>query len=86
MYTQGSRTLGSIMMPIVLKTADDWIKLILYTFVIPVDLENPLFISWRALVDLKPQWGLVVGDQDPNDKKMFFHFETDEGGFNIKGL
>ena len=74
------------MLPIILKSADEWIKVILYIFVIPVDMKNPMFISWPALVDLKPQWGIVVGEDGPNDKKMFFHFENDQGVFNIKGL
>ena len=74
------------MMPIILKAADEWVKVVLYTFVLQVDLNNPMFISWQALVGLKPQWGIVFGDQERTDKKMFFHFENEQGVFNIKGL
>lgn len=72
------------MMPVTLKTADtnEWIKLVFYTFVLPIDMPNPMFISWQALVDLKPQWGIVGVDE----KKMFLHFENDQGAFNIQGL
>jgi hypothetical protein len=69
------------MMPFLLKTtSNEWIKLILHTFVFPVAMTIPVFISWEALVDLKPQWGVT------DDKRMFIHFETDEGAINIKGL
>ena len=62
------------MLPIILKSAQEWIKLTLYTFIIPTDMKNPMFINWPALVNLKPQWGIIVGEDDPNDKKMFFSF------------
>ena len=70
------------MMPVILKTADtaEWIKLILYTFVLPIDMPVPMFISWEALVDLKPQWGITA------DKKMFVHLETAQEVINVKGL
>jgi hypothetical protein len=75
------QTLGSIMLPILLETtSNEWIKLILHTFVLPIEMAIPMFISWDSLVDLKPQ--LAVTD----DKRMFVHFETDEGAINIKGL
>jgi hypothetical protein len=82
MYCPSEQTLGSIMMPFILKTADttEWIKLILYTFVLPMDMTIPMFISWEALVDLKPQWGVT------GDKKMFVHLETPQGVINVKGL
>jgi hypothetical protein len=70
------------MMPVILKTADtnEWVKLIIYTFILKMPLTIPMFISWQSLVDLKPQWGITV------DKKMFLHFENDQGIFNIEGL
>jgi hypothetical protein len=80
------KTLGSIMMPIILKLADrnQFIKLILYTFVLPSDMIVPMFISWHALVDLKPQWGIDEGTD--GEKVMFVHFENEHGVFNIEGL
>ena len=70
------------MMPVILKTVDtaEWIKLVLYTFVLPMNMTVPMFISWEALVDLKPQWGVT------GDKKMFVHLETAQGVVNVKGL
>jgi hypothetical protein len=73
--------MGSIMMPILLKTtSNEWIKVILYTFVFAARMAVPVFVSWEALVDLKPQWGVT------EDKRMFVHLETEEGAINIKGL
>jgi hypothetical protein len=74
------------MMPVILKTSDtrEWIKLILYTFVLKNELTIPMFISWEALVDLKPQWGVLGVTEE--DKKMIVHFENERGVFNIKGL
>jgi hypothetical protein len=82
MYLPNKKTLGSIMMPVILKTADttEWIKLILYTFVLQMHMAVPMFISWEALVDLKPQWGVT------GDKKMFVHLENDQEVINVKGL
>ena len=70
-------------MPVILKTRDtnEWIKLIIYTFVLTTNLTVPMLISWKALAGLKPLWG-VVGDQE---KKMFIHFENEHGKFNILG-
>jgi hypothetical protein len=84
LYGSGPRTLGSIMMPVILKTADtnEWIKLIIYTFVLSTNMPVPMFISWQALVGLKPQWG-IIGTED---RKMFIHFENHQGIVNIKGL
>ena len=74
--------MGSIMMPLIVKTADtnEWIKLIIYTFVLRVNMTVPMFISWKALVDMKPQWAMT------QEKKMFIHFEIDEEEINIEGL
>ena len=84
LYNEDQQTLGSIMMPIILKTADtnEWIKLIIYTFVLAIKMPVPMLISWKELVDLKPQWG-ITGIEE---KKMFIHFENDQGVFNIQGL
>jgi hypothetical protein len=72
------------MMHVILKTADtnEWIKLIIYTFILSTKMPVPMFISWKALVDLKPQWG-ITGIEE---KKMFVHLENDLGVFNIQGL
>ena len=84
LFGSGPQTLGSIVMPVILKTEDtnEWIRLNIYTFVLPTDMPVPMFISWQALVHLKPQWG-VIGTEE---RKMFIHFENHQGIFNIKGL
>jgi hypothetical protein len=74
-------TMGSIMMPIILKTANtnEYIKLVLYAFVVP-KLVHPVFISWKALVALKPEWGFWFAD---TGRKMVVHLENEHGIFNI---
>jgi hypothetical protein len=70
------------MMPVIVKTADtnEWVKLIIYTFLLRTPMMHPMFISWQSLVDLKPLWAIT------GDKKMFLHFENDQGIFNVQGM
>jgi hypothetical protein len=82
-YKDPILTMGSIMMPIILKTANtnEYIKLVLNTFVVP-ELVHPVFVSWKALVALKPEWGFWFTD---NGRKMVVHLENEHGVFNIMG-
>ena len=68
------------MVPVALQTdTKEWVKLVLYTFVIPGDMAIPLFISWSSLYGMKPQWGIT-------NKKLFMHLENENRAFNITGL
>jgi hypothetical protein len=70
------------MMPVILKTADtgEWIKLVLYTFVLPHgDARSDVY----QLESVRRFETAVGGITD--DKKMFIHFENDQGIFNVKG-
>jgi hypothetical protein len=73
-------TLGSVIIPIILKTADtnESVKLALHAFVVCA-MNHRMFISWKALVALKLDWAVL---EDNEKRKLWFHFENEHGAFN----
>jgi hypothetical protein len=70
-------------MPIILKTAhtNEFIQLNLHAFLVP-NMMHPVFISWKALMAVKPEWGIL---SENSVRKMVVHLENEEDVFVIKG-